>query len=88
MEVSLIQARMSLERSLLSARIVTFVFGFFAVGNLASNSLAPDRWSEWSIGLTVTFIVMAVYGVLLWRKARGQLKNFEDQNGRDAGRRE
>lgn len=77
---------MSLGRSLLWARIITLVGFIFAIGNFLYLCLTPERASVWSVGLDVYFAAMTIYGLILWRRARKRLKEFEDANGRDAGR--
>lgn len=77
---------MSLERALLWAKVITFAGAFFGLGYLVHNVIRPDAWSFWSIGLTVYFILMAIYGLFRWRKARRRLTEFEAQHGHDAGR--
>jgi hypothetical protein len=77
---------MEIERALLWAKVITFVGALLGIGNLIYNFGAPGRWDFWSIGLTGYFVAMAIYGLLLWRKARRRLTEFEAQNGHDAGR--
>ncbi|MBA8816168.1 hypothetical protein FHX48_001241 [Microbacterium halimionae] len=50
--MSLIQSRMSIERALLWAKVVTFVGAFFALGNLVYYSTTLRGWDLWSIGLS------------------------------------
>lgn len=84
--MSLIQRRMSIDRSLMWAKIITLVGALLGVGNLIYILTMPGSWGIWTIGLTGYFLAMTIYGAFLWRRARVKLERFEAENGRDAGR--
>ena len=86
-DVSLIQERMSLDRRLIGARVVTFAAALFAVVGVFTAFADPRAATVGSLGLTVCFTITAITGSFRWRRARQEIALFEDRHGAQAGRR-